>query len=305
MLALEAGGDVPHVLAGVAVLRDLGVAAKELLVAGVEGAGEDRDLLPGVVDVVLLLDLVPGRAQHGGEGGADGGPAPVADVDRAGGVGGDVLDLRLAAAAEVELRPGLAFLGDGARLSGGPGRVEVEVEEAGRGDAHLADGGVVGHARAQRLGDVEGAHAGEALDAQREVGGEVAVLGALGVFECYLGRGERGQVARLLRGGEGAFDQFPQLFANHVTPSLSRPASRARGGGGAGASRNAVAGWRYTRCMGKNENAGLLARWPRIAERVMGKREKPAAKPAPPPLRPKPGPSGLPPARPRIGVRGL
>ena len=169
-------------------------------------------------------------AQHGGERGADGGAAPVADVDRPGRVGGDVLDLRLAPAAEVELRPRLAGLGDRARLIGGPAGVEVEVEEAGRGDGDFADGRMRGHARAQRLGDVERAHAGEALDAQRQVGGEVTVLGALGVFEGDLGRGERGQVARLLCGDERPFDQFPQLFANHVPPSLSRSAPGARGG---------------------------------------------------------------------------
>ena len=156
-----------------------------------------------------------------------------------------------------------------------------------------------GHARAQRLGDVERAHAGEALDAQRQVGGEVAVLGALGVFERDLGRGERGQVARLLCGDERPFDQFPQLFANHVPPSLSRSAPGAR----------EAARWRYTRSMDRNRksprSSGLLASLPRIARRVLGRKDKPAVEPELPPLLPEPGPSGLPPAPPRIGVKGL
>ena len=272
VVALDALGDLADVLAGVAVLRDLGVAAEDLLVAGVEGAREDRDLLAGVVDVVLLLHLVPGRAQHGGERGADGGAAPVADVDRPGRVGGDVLDLRLAAAAEVELRPVLAGLGDRARLAGGPAGVEVEVEEARRGDAHLAYGRMRGHARAQRLGDVERAHAGEALDAQRQVGGEVAVLGSLGVFECDLGRGERGQVARLLRGDERPFDQFPQLFresrpAQSIAQRAGREGRRRRQAAPGGA----VARWRYTRSMSTNEKLlhpfGFLASLRRIVLR--------------------------------------
>lgn len=37
---------------------------------------------------------------------------------------------------------------------------------------------------------------------------------------------------------------------------------------------------------------------------AMGEKDKPQSQ-SPPPLRPKPGPSGLPPAPPRIGVKGL
>ena len=62
--------------------------------------------------------------------------------------------------------------------------MEVEVEEAGRRDADLGDSGVRGHTRSQRLGHVERLHAREALDPERQVGGEVPVLGALRVLEC-------------------------------------------------------------------------------------------------------------------------
>lgn len=63
--------------------------------------------------------------------------------------------------------------------------------------------------------------------------------------------------------------------------------------------------WGYTRCMGKNEKLGLLARLPRVVKRLLGRSDKPAAEPELPPLLPEPGPSGLPPAPPRIGVKGL
>ena len=112
---------------------------------------------------------------------------------RPGRVGRDVLDLRLAPAVAVELRPVLTGSGDRARLIGGPTGV-----------------------------DVERAHAGEALDAPRQPGGDVAAIGALGVFEGALGRVDRRQLARLLLGDERPFAQFGQLFANHVPPSLSR-----------------------------------------------------------------------------------
>ena len=231
VLLADAGGDVEHVLAGVAVLGDLGLAAEELLVARVERAGEDADLRAGVVDVVLLLHLVARCAQYVGEGRADGRAAPVADVDGARGVGGDVLDLRLAAAADVERGPRLAGVGDDARLPGGPRGVEVEVEEAGRSDADLGDRGVRGHACAQRLGHIERLHAREALDAERQVGGEVAVFGALRVLEADIGRGERGQVAGVLRGGERLLDEFAQFVSDHSGDSLSRGAVGVRIGG--------------------------------------------------------------------------
>ena len=38
--------------------------------------------------------------------------------------------------------------------------------------------------------------------------------------------------------------------------------------------------------------------------RCMGRKDKPQGQ-SPPPLLPKPGPSGIPPAPPRIGVKGL
>ena len=103
------------------------------------------------------------------------------------------------------------------------------MRKPGRGDADLADGGVGGHPLAQRLGHVERAHAGEALDAEREIGGVVAVLGPLGMLEGDGGSGERGQRRRRLRLGERPFDQPAQLVANHA-PSLSRRPRRVRAG---------------------------------------------------------------------------
>ena len=113
------------------------------------------------------------------------------------------------------------------------------------------------------------------------------MLGALGVFEGDLGRGERGQVARLLRGDERPFDQFPQLFANHLLLSLSRTASRARGRGV----------WGYTRCMGTNEKLlqplGFLASLRKLVARAPASVAEPVAEPELPAAELS-GPSGLP-----------
>ena len=63
--------------------------------------------------------------------------------------------------------------------------------------------------------------------------------------------------------------------------------------------------WGYTRSMGTNEKPGLFARLPRIVERALGRKGEPEVEAELPPLLPEPGPSGLPPAPPRIGVKGL
>src|SRR5690606_27561279 len=76
--------EVDDVLAGVAVLRDLGVDAVKLLVAGEERAGEVVDLRELVVDQVLLLGMIARGCEDARQRVANGGPAAVADVQRAG-----------------------------------------------------------------------------------------------------------------------------------------------------------------------------------------------------------------------------
>ena len=44
---------------------------------------------------------------------------------------------------------------------------------------------------------------------------------------------------------------------------------------------------------------------PRIVKRALGRKDKPEVEAELPPLLPEPGPSGIPPAPPRIGVKGL
>ena len=64
----------------------------------------------------------------------------------------------------------------------------------------------------------------------------------------------------------------------------------------------------YTLHMGPNEHShpsGLLAWFPAIVKRAFGGESEPTAESEHPPLRDKPGPSGLPPAPPRVEKRGL
>ena len=53
------------------------------------------------------------------------------------------------------------------------------------------------------------------------------------------------------------------------------------------------------------QSSGLLAPVLRIAKRLLGRTSEPTVEPEHPPLRDKPGPSGLPPAPPRVEKRGL
>ena len=67
--------------------------ADRLQVAPVGRPGERDDLAAGIVDVVLLGDVITGLGQQVGQRVAHHGAAAMADVHRAGRIGGDIFDL--------------------------------------------------------------------------------------------------------------------------------------------------------------------------------------------------------------------
>ena len=91
-LGAQAAGDVDHVLALVAVVREAHVHAAQLVVAQPHRHRQDVHLAAGVVDVVLALHGVAGGIEQVGDAGAVGRAAAVADVQRAVRVGRDELD---------------------------------------------------------------------------------------------------------------------------------------------------------------------------------------------------------------------
>ena len=121
--------------------------ADGLQVAPVGGPGERGDLRAGVVDVVFLGDVEAGLGQQVGERVAHHGAAAMADMHRAGGVGGDILDVdpRAGAGGGSRRRP-LRRAGWPAAGRGTP-RVEAEVDEAGPGGGGLGDVGAAAQAR--------------------------------------------------------------------------------------------------------------------------------------------------------------
>jgi len=122
----------------------------------VEGFGEDAHLGAGVVDVVLALDVVAGGCEDAGEGVAKDGAAAVADLQGAGGVGGDELDLQLLSVADVDGAPGVGVGEDVVDLFALPVRGETQVDEARGGDFNGVDEGAGLDGVGDGLGDVEG-----------------------------------------------------------------------------------------------------------------------------------------------------
>src|SRR5690606_29175609 len=104
----EGAGDVGDVVAAVALLGPAGVVGRQALGARLHRAGEVLDLHAGVVVVELAAHVPAVGVERAGDAVADDRRAAVADVQRAGRVGRDVLDARGAAVAAVVAAVGRA-----------------------------------------------------------------------------------------------------------------------------------------------------------------------------------------------------
>ena len=167
--------EVHDVVTVVAVLRHLRLAPQELQVPGLHRGAEPVHLPAGVVEVVLALDPPPGRLEEAGERIAERRVAGVADMQRAGRVRRDELDLNGSA---VRLGPS---------VSGAPGHgvaehvaepvgPHEEVEEALSRHLDPFDQVVGRQMRPDSLGHVPGARAHPPGQRERRVRREVAEL---------------------------------------------------------------------------------------------------------------------------------
>ena len=173
--------EVGDVLAGVAAVGH-GQAVEPV----VDGVGEDVHLRAGVVDVVLGGDLGAGGPQHAGDGVAQGGPAGVADVQRAGGVRGDELHVdRVAGERGVGAVVRSGF-DDGLGQGTGRGGVHGDVQEARPGDVHGGDAVDGLQPGAEDGGEFARVGAGLLGQLQGDVGGPVAVLPVLRSLHAHL-----------------------------------------------------------------------------------------------------------------------
>jgi len=146
------------------------------------------DLGAGVVEVVLAGDLRAARGQHPAQRVADRGPPGAAQVQRAGRVGGDEL--------EVHVAPGQLVAGAVARARGedlpddralGVGG-QAQVDEPGPGDLGAGDAVAGGQLLGQPGRELARVHAGLLGGPQRDVGRVVAVVGVAGTLDTGVGR---------------------------------------------------------------------------------------------------------------------
>ena len=233
LLGPELCGHVGHVRALVAVGRHLGRPAQELEVGRLDAGPELLDLVAGVVEVVLALDLVAGGGEQVGQGVAHRRQAGVADVQGAGRVGRDELDVDPLAVAEVDGPERLPGGHDPADQAGEPALVEPDVDEAGAG--HLDPGHPVGQLQVgdHGLGDLPGRRLGRLGQDQGHVGGPVAVLGQPRPLQRRLGDGARVEVEgpgrdRALQRGPEELGQVPldgEDGGGHDTPGVAAPRS--------------------------------------------------------------------------------
>ena len=189
-------GEFDHVVARIAAVRDGNVAAELLLVARVQRLGEDVGLRTRVVHIIFALDLVPGRRQRRRERVADGRPAPVADVQRAGRVGRDELDLRSLAPPESAVRESRSLLDDAVHFTLHEPLGEAQVDEARRRDAGRVDDLARGKVRGDCRGDGQRGHHRRACELQRQGAGVVAVGRVAGPLDHSIGQGHVGQASR-------------------------------------------------------------------------------------------------------------
>ena len=190
----------------------LGDDVGKLHIARADGVAEGVHLRAVVVDVELTLDVVTGVVHNAAEGVAQRGPAAVADVHGADGVGGDELDLGLQATTDVGLSEVHALLASLAKNGILDGNGEVEVDETGAGDLDLLDRGVLGHMGNDGLGNLARGAVGQLGGLQGHGGGPLAMRsvsrsldGAIVKFKC-------GKVAGLLgRSKRSAYQLFNLL----------------------------------------------------------------------------------------------
>ena len=142
--------DLLQIVAGIEALGDrLDGLAQRLAVAQIGRAREGIDLGAGVVDVILARDLEAGLGQQRGQRIADDGAAGMADMQRPGRIGRDILDIDRA--ARPDLRGAVVRARRPARRRCAPARScrpDLQIDEARPGDLH--PGHVRQHWRAAR-----------------------------------------------------------------------------------------------------------------------------------------------------------
>jgi hypothetical protein len=140
----------------------------------------------------------------------------VADVQRAGRIGGHELDACGAAVAGMAAAVAGALRERCAHFALVRGRAQEEVDEAGAGDLDLRDR-ILGRQRGyQRRREVARLAASGLRQQQGGIGREIAVVAVLGAFDDERSDGVHRQFATGLQGGDRGEDEVAELFFHGV-----------------------------------------------------------------------------------------
>ena len=190
----------------------LGDDVGKLHIARADGVAEGVHLRAVVVDVELTLDVVTGVVHNTAERVAQRGPAAVADVHGADGVGGDELDLGLQATTDVGLSEVHTLLASLAKDGILDGNGEVEVDEAGACDLDFLNRGVLGHMGNDGLGDLARGAVGQLGGLQGHGRGPLAMRSVSRSLDSAIVKFKCGKVAGLLgRSKRSAYQLFNLL----------------------------------------------------------------------------------------------
>ena len=190
----------------------LGDDVGKLHIARADGVAEGVHLRAVVVDVELTLDVVTGVVHNTAERVAQRGPAAVANVHGADGVGGNELDLGLQATTDVGLSEVHALLASLAKDGILDGNGEVEVDEAGACDLDFLNRGVLGHMGNDGLGDLARGAVGQLGGLQGHGRGPLAMRSVSRSLDSAIVKFKCGKVAGLLgRSKRSAYQLFNLL----------------------------------------------------------------------------------------------
>ena len=207
--------DIVHVQAVIATLGNSGIFMAELLqVASGDGQAELVHLNAMVVDVELFEDLIAGMAHEVCGCRAKGSPAAMANVHRARGVCGDVLDVHLALAFGLRALAVIGALLANLRNDILHGNVlQSEVDEARAGDFGALDKVIRGNAVDNRLRDFTRVLLGFLGAAQSSGASPIAMTLVARTLERNFGNVLNRQSARFAGSLKRLGEKLSQFFA--------------------------------------------------------------------------------------------
>ena len=209
-------GDGDHVFAVIGVFRKFDGFTLELAGAQADGFGEIADLNAGVVVVELAGDFPALSGEKIGKHVSEGALTGVAEMKRAGRVGGYEFEVQGLAGQVVVLAVVAAGFKHGVHHCGRGCGVERDVDEAGAGHFHGLDAVGIGQFGGEQFGEITWLHAGLLGQLHGRVGRPIAMCAVLRAHHGELGL-RRNQI-----GGQGACLAFGDKGVGNVENQFTK-----------------------------------------------------------------------------------